>query len=76
MFKMLRKRSHQKMKVAMRKMSLPIKKMMNQHLKSNKILQDLPTRIIMAAMTIKSSDKKCLLLKTLKRPPHQTYGGR
>ena len=59
------------MKVAMRKMSLPIKKMMNQHLKSNKILQDLPTRIIMAAMTIKSSDKKCLLLKTLKRPPHQ-----
>ena len=32
------------MKVAMRKMSLPIKKMMNQHLKSNKILQDLPTR--------------------------------
>ena len=59
------------MKVAMRKMSLPIKKMMNQHLKSNKILQDLPTRIIMAAMTIKSSDKKGLLLKTLKRPPHQ-----
>ena len=59
------------MKVAMRKMSLPIKKMMNQHLKSNKILQELPTRIIMAAMTIKSSDKKCLLLKTLKRPPHQ-----
>jgi len=68
---MLRKRSHQKMKVAMRKMSLPIKKMMNQHLKSNKILQDLPTRIIMAARTIKSSDKKCLLLKNLKRPPHQ-----
>ena len=28
------------MKVAMRKMSLPIKKMMNQHLKSNKILQE------------------------------------
>ena len=57
--------------VAMRKMSLPLKKMMNQHLKSKKLLQDLPTRIIMAAMTIKSSDKKCLLLKTLKRPPHQ-----
>ena len=56
MLKMLRKRSHQKMKVAMRKMSLPIKKMMNQHLKTR---------------TIKSSDKKCLLLKNLKRPPHQ-----
>ena len=59
------------MKVAMRKMSLPIKKMMNQNLTNNKILQELPTRIIMAAMTIKSSDKKCLLLKNLKRPPHQ-----
>ena len=57
--------------VAMRKMNLPIKKMINHHLKSKKLLQDLPTRIIMAAMTIKSSDKKCLLLKTLKEaaPP-------
>ena len=55
------------MKVAMRKMSLPIKKMMNQNLTNNKILQDLLTRKIMAAMTIKVQ----MLLKTLKRPPHQ-----
>ena len=55
---MLRERSHQKMIVAMRKMSLPLKKMMNQHLKSKKLLQDLPTRIIMAAMTIKVQIKR------------------
>ena len=55
------------MKVAMRKMSLPIKKIMNQNLTNNKILQDLLTRKIMAAMTIK---KVQMLLKTLKRPPH------
>ena len=35
-----------------------IKKMMNQHLKSKKLLQDLPTRIIMAAMTIKVQIKR------------------
>ena len=33
-------------------------KIMNQLLKSKKLLQDLPNRIIMAAMTIKSSDKR------------------
>ena len=46
-------------------------KIMNLLLKSKKLLQNLPKRIVLAAMTVKVQIRKSLLLKNLKRPPHQ-----
>ena len=39
--------------------------------KKKKLLQNLPKRIVLAAMTVKVQIRKSLLLKNLKRPPHQ-----